>query len=64
MAEDGTSLVVGRSYRDAPEIDGLIWARGTARAGEFVDVRVERATAYDLWGALTSVAAVPAGVAA
>jgi ribosomal protein S12 methylthiotransferase len=49
-AEDGSPLVVGRSYRDAPEIDGLIWARGSAPAGAFVDVQIERATPYDLWG--------------
>lgn len=53
-ADDGTPLVVGRSYRDAPEIDGLIWARGEAPAGTFVDVQVERATPYDLWGAAVS----------
>jgi ribosomal protein S12 methylthiotransferase len=49
-ADDGSPLIVGRSYRDAPEIDGLVWARGTAPTGTFVDVVVERATAYDLWG--------------
>jgi ribosomal protein S12 methylthiotransferase len=49
-AEDGTPLVVGRSFRDAPEIDGLVWARGSAPVGSFVDVRVDRATPYDLWG--------------
>ena len=62
-AEDGSPLIVGRSYRDAPEIDGLIWARGSAAAGTFVDVRVERATAYDLWGVpATMRVAVAAGV--
>lgn len=54
-AEDGTPLIVGRSYRDAPEIDGLIWARGEAPAGTFVDMQVERATPYDLWGAAVAV---------
>ncbi len=49
-ADDGTPLVVGRSYRDAPEIDGLVWARGSAPAGTFVDVSIERVTPYDLWG--------------
>ncbi len=32
-AEDGTPLIAGRSFRDAPEIDGMIWARGTATPG-------------------------------
>lgn len=54
-AEDGAPLVVGRSYRDAPEIDGLIWARGEAPVGAFLDVRIDRATAYDLWGAAAPV---------
>jgi ribosomal protein S12 methylthiotransferase len=49
-SEDGTPLVVGRSFRDAPEIDGMIWARGTAATGTFVDVAIDRATHYDLWG--------------
>ncbi|MBA3946188.1 MAG: 30S ribosomal protein S12 methylthiotransferase RimO [Herpetosiphonaceae bacterium] len=49
-AEDGTPLVVGRSFRDAPEIDGLVWARGIATTGSFIDVKVTHATPYDLWG--------------
>jgi len=53
-ADDGAPLIAGRSYRDAPEIDGLVWARGSAPAGTFVDVRVERATPYDLWGTLVA----------
>lgn len=51
-AEDGTPLIAGRSFRDAPEIDGMIWARGTATPGTFVDVHVDRTTHYDLWGTL------------
>jgi ribosomal protein S12 methylthiotransferase len=49
-SEDGTPLIAGRSFRDAPEIDGMIWARGTATPGSFVDVHIDRATHYDLWG--------------
>ncbi len=54
-AEDGSALVAGRSYRDAPEIDGLVWARGEAPVGAFVEVEVDRATPYDLWGEMVSV---------
>lgn len=43
-------LVVGRSYRHAPEIDGLVFARGQAAVGDMVQVRVTGATEYDLWG--------------
>jgi ribosomal protein S12 methylthiotransferase len=62
-ADDGTPLVVGRSFRDAPEIDGLVWARGSAPAGSFVEVQVEQATAYDLWGGTANVAQALASVA-
>ena len=51
-AKNGTPLIAGRSYRDAPEIDGMVWARGSAPAGAFVDVHIEHATPYDLWGSL------------
>lgn len=51
-AEDGTPLIAGRSFRDAPEIDGMIWARGTAPVGSFATMHVDRATHYDLWGSV------------
>lgn len=43
-------LAVGRTYRHAPEIDGLVFARGRAAVGTLVPVRVTGATEYDLWG--------------
>jgi ribosomal protein S12 methylthiotransferase len=43
---DGIS--VGRSYRDAPEIDGLVFVEGEAPIGEIVPVRVSGAMTYDL----------------
>ncbi|HWQ13623.1 MAG TPA: 30S ribosomal protein S12 methylthiotransferase RimO [Roseiflexaceae bacterium] len=49
-ADDGAPLVVGRSFRDAPEVDGQVFAWGTAPVGSFVDVRITSALAYDLWG--------------
>jgi ribosomal protein S12 methylthiotransferase len=52
-SDDGTPLVVGRSFRDAPEVDGQVFAWGTAPEGSFVDVRVTQALEYDLWGELT-----------
>ncbi|MGH2625353.1 MAG: 30S ribosomal protein S12 methylthiotransferase RimO [Anaerolineales bacterium] len=45
---DGISL--GRSYRDAPEIDGMVLVEGEIPAGEMVPVRVTGALAYDLTG--------------
>jgi ribosomal protein S12 methylthiotransferase len=43
-------LLVGRSFRDAPEIDGLVLATGQATVGAIVPVRLTAAAAYDLWG--------------
>jgi ribosomal protein S12 methylthiotransferase len=52
-AEEEGSDWVGRSYRDAPEIDGVVFVRGAARPGEFVDVQVTEARPYDLEGEVT-----------
>jgi ribosomal protein S12 methylthiotransferase len=51
-SEDGAPLVVGRSFRDAPEVDGQVFAWGIAPEGSFVSVRVSQALEYDLWGEL------------
>lgn len=45
-------LVVGRSYRDAPEIDGLVIARGQAQVGQLVDVHIDGALVHDLSGTI------------
>lgn len=48
--EDGSALY-GRSYRDAPEIDGLVYVRESdANPGDFVTVTITEATEYDLIG--------------
>ena len=51
-------FVVGRSYRDAPEVDGLVLLEGAHAPGDFVRARVTQALAYDLVG---SPVAVPVG---
>ncbi len=43
-------IAIGRSYRDAPEIDGLVFIEGEAKIGEIVPVRITGAMAYDLTG--------------
>ncbi|MBV6451658.1 MAG: Ribosomal protein S12 methylthiotransferase RimO [Anaerolineales bacterium] len=43
-------IAIGRSYRDAPEIDGLVFVEGDARIGEIVPVKITGALAYDLTG--------------
>lgn len=44
----GDLLSLGRSYRDAPEIDGYVIVEGALPVGEIVPVRVTGATTYDL----------------
>ncbi|MCS7287430.1 MAG: 30S ribosomal protein S12 methylthiotransferase RimO [Anaerolineae bacterium] len=44
----GEGLSVGRSYRDAPEIDGLVLVEGKLNPGEIVQVRIVKALEYDL----------------
>ncbi len=46
----GEGLSVGRSYRDAPEIDGLVLVEGDLSPGAIVPVRIESALVYDLVG--------------
>ena len=43
-------ITIGRSYRDAPEIDGLVLLENEVRVGEIIPVRVTGAMAYDLTG--------------
>ncbi|MEX2143897.1 MAG: 30S ribosomal protein S12 methylthiotransferase RimO [Anaerolineales bacterium] len=45
-------IAVGRSYRDAPEIDGLVFVEGQPPIGELVPVRISGAMPYDLSGAV------------
>ena len=43
-------ISVGRSYRDAPEIDGMVIVEGEIAVGEMVPVRITGAMVYDLNG--------------
>ena len=45
-------ISIGRSYRDAPEIDGLVFIEGNAKIGELVPVKITGAMAYDLTGVI------------
>ena len=45
---DGISI--GRSYRDAPEIDGMVIVEGEVAVDDFVQVRINGALEYDLTG--------------
>ncbi|GJQ51492.1 MAG: ribosomal protein S12 methylthiotransferase RimO [Anaerolineaceae bacterium] len=44
------NIAIGRSYRDAPEIDGLVLIEGDAKIDEIVPVKITGAMAYDLTG--------------
>jgi ribosomal protein S12 methylthiotransferase len=56
--EDGKGRTVpiyaGRTYRQAPEVDGMVFVRApkgrTLSAGDVVQVHVTESTEYDLWG--------------
>ena len=50
--DEEQSISIGRSYRDAPEIDGMVFIEGNAEVGEIVPVRITGAMAYDLTGVL------------
>ena len=43
-------VLIGRTYRDAPEIDGLVIAEGTGDVGELLPVRLTAAMQHDLFG--------------
>lgn len=45
-------LTIGRSYRDAPEIDGLVIAEGKAEIGSMARVKIMGALTHDLTGIL------------
>jgi ribosomal protein S12 methylthiotransferase len=46
----GDGISVGRTYRDAPEIDGLVFVSGEVDDNQFVDVEIVEAMEYDLVG--------------
>jgi ribosomal protein S12 methylthiotransferase len=46
----GQGVSVGRSYRDAPEIDGIVLVEGKMPVGRIVSVSITNASVYDLSG--------------
>jgi len=45
---NGDGISIGRSYRDAPEIDGMVLVQGIIEPGELVNTRVTGALIHDL----------------
>lgn len=50
--DEEQGISIGRSYRDAPEIDGMVFIEGDAEVGEIVPARITGAMAYDLTAVL------------
>ena len=46
----GDGVSIGRTYRDAPEIDGMVFVPGELPVGEIVPVQIDGAMVYDLSG--------------
>jgi ribosomal protein S12 methylthiotransferase len=57
-AKDG--WIAGRSFRDAPEIDGWVYAQGSATPGSLVRVTVTQGEDHDLYGVLEGATPMPA----
>lgn len=45
-----TGELLGRSARFAPEVDGVVYVRGSAHLGSIVPVKITHADIYDLYG--------------
>ncbi len=50
----GKDISIGRSYRDAPKIDGLVLVRGEHKPGYMISVHIEKAMEYDLMGTINT----------
>jgi ribosomal protein S12 methylthiotransferase len=50
--DEENQISIGRSYHDAPEIDGLVIVEGLAPIGELVQVKINSAITHDLVGEL------------
>ncbi|MCJ7716522.1 MAG: 30S ribosomal protein S12 methylthiotransferase RimO [Anaerolineales bacterium] len=56
VVEDSTEMIsLGRTYRDAPEIDGMVIVEGDLPEGKISPVRITGAMTYDLTGISASV---------
>jgi ribosomal protein S12 methylthiotransferase len=50
----GDGISIGRSYRDAPEIDGMVVIQEEHPIGEIIPVRIDGAMVHDLTGTMVS----------
>jgi ribosomal protein S12 methylthiotransferase len=56
IEDERDGWLIGRSHRDAPEIDGLVFVQGSAKPGEIVQATVVDAEHYDLHAKIGSAA--------
>ena len=54
-----TGELIGRSARFAPDVDGLVYVKGSAALGQIVPVTIEAADTYDLFGRVAAPTADP-----
>lgn len=47
--DEGAPVFAGRSYRESPEVDGLVFCDGAAAPGSMPKVRITQALGHDLW---------------
>ncbi len=52
VSEHDKNVWVGRSARFAPDVDGVVYVKGSAKAGEIARVRITDSDIYDLHGVL------------
>jgi len=50
--DEENQIAIGRSYRDAPEVDGLVVIEGITTIGKLVQVQINSAITHDLIGEL------------
>lgn len=48
--DEAQNIIVGRSKRDAPEVDGLVIAEGNGDIGDIIPVRITGSMVHDLTG--------------
>lgn len=48
--DEDKGISIGRSYRDAPEIDGMVFVESKLKVGKIVPVKITGAMVYDLAG--------------
>ncbi|ACM22973.1 30S ribosomal protein S12 methylthiotransferase RimO [Thermotoga neapolitana] len=42
--------LIGRTFTEAPEVDGVVFIKGRGEMGDFLEVTIEEHDEYDMWG--------------